>query len=174
MNYISTRNNQKNFSFKDVFLKGLADDGGLFVPKSIKQFKKEELDNLKNLSYNDLAAEIIYPFIGDFMSKEDLIPIISKSYSNFRSNEVVEISDLGNLKVLELFHGPTLAFKDIAMQLLGNFYQYHLGLDQKKINIIVATSGDTGAAAIDALKGKNNLNVLYYTPTIKFRQCKED
>ena len=68
MNYISTRNNQKNFTFKDVFLKGLADDGGLFVPKSIKPFKKEELDNLKNLSYNDLAAEIIYPFIGDFMS----------------------------------------------------------------------------------------------------------
>ena len=73
MNYISTRNNQKNFTFKDVFLKGLADDGGLFVPKSIKPFKKEELDNLKNLSYNDLAAEIIYPFIGDFMSKDDLI-----------------------------------------------------------------------------------------------------
>ena len=73
MNYISTRNNQKNFTFKDVFLKGLADDGGLFVPKSIKKFKKEELDNLKNLNYNDLAAEIIYPFIGDFMSKDDLL-----------------------------------------------------------------------------------------------------
>ncbi len=167
MNYISTRNNQKNFTFKDVFLKGLADDGGLFVPKSIKQFKKEELDNLKNLSYNDLAAEIIYPFIGDFMSKDDLILMISKSYSNFRSNDVVKISDLGDLKVLELFHGPTLAFKDIAMQLIGNFYQYHLGRDQKKINIIVATSGDTGAAAIDALKGKSNLNVFVLHPNNK-------
>ena len=83
MNYISTRNNQKNFTFKDVFLKGLADDGGLFVPKSIKAFKEEELDNLKNLSYNDLAAEIIFPFIGDFMSKDDLSSMISKSYSNF-------------------------------------------------------------------------------------------
>ena len=164
MNYISTRNNQKNFTFKDVFLKGLADDGGLFVPKSIKPFKKEELDNLKNLSYNDLAAEIIYPFIGDFMSKDDLISLISKSYSNFRSDDVVKISDLGDLKVLELFHGPTLAFKDIAMQLIGNFYQYHLEHDQKKINIIVATSGDTGAAAIDALKGKNNLNVFVLHP----------
>ena len=111
MNYISTRNNQKNFTFKDVFLKGLADDGGLFVPKSIKPFGKEELDNLKNLSYNDLAAEIIYPFIGDFMSKDDLISLISKSYLNFRCDDVVKISDLGNLKVLELFHGPTLAFK---------------------------------------------------------------
>ncbi len=167
MNYISTRNNQKNFSFKDVFLKGLADDGGLFVPKSIKQFQKEELDNLKNLSYNDLAAEIIYPFIGDFMSKDDLISMISKSYSNFRSDDVVKISNLGNLKVLELFHGPTLAFKDIAMQLIGNFYQYHLDRDQKKINIIVATSGDTGAAAIDALKGKSNLNVFVLHPNNK-------
>ncbi len=167
MNYISTRNNQKNFTFKEVFLKGLADDGGLFVPKSIKQYKKEELDNFKNLSYNDLAAEIIYPFIGDFMSKDDLISMISKSYSNFRSNDVVKISNLGSLKVLELFHGPTLAFKDIAMQLIGNFYQYHLGRDQKKINIIVATSGDTGAAAIDALKGKSNLNVFVLHPNNK-------
>jgi len=167
MNYISTRNNQKNFTFKVVFLKGLADDGRLFVPKSIKPFKEEELDNLKNLSYNDLAAEIIYPFIGDFMSKDDLISLISKSYSNFRSDDVVKISDLGDLKVLELFHGPTLAFKDIAMQLIGNFYQYHLGRDQKKINIIVATSGDTGAAAIDALKGKNNLNVFVLHPNNK-------
>ncbi len=167
MNYISTRNNQKNFTFKEVFLKGLADDGGLFVPKSIKQYKKEELDDLKSLSYNDLAAEIIYPFIGDFMSKDDLISMISKSYSNFRSNDVVRISNLGNLKILELFHGPTLAFKDIAMQLIGNFYQYHLGRDQKKINIIVATSGDTGAAAIDALKGKSNLNVFVLHPNNK-------
>ena len=167
MNYISTRNNQKNFTFRDVFLKGLADDGGLFVPQSIKKFKKEELDNLKNLSYNDLAVEIIYPFIGDFMSKDNLISMISKSYTNFRSKDVVKISDLGNLKVLELFHGPTLAFKDIAMQLIGNFYQYPLKRDQKKINIIVATSGDTGAAAIDALKGKANLNVFVLHPNNK-------
>ncbi len=167
MNYISTRNNQKNFSFKDVFLKGLADDGGLFVPKSIKPFKEEELDNLKNLSYNDLATEIIFPFIGDFMSKDDLSSMISKSYSNFRSDDVVKISDLGDLKVLELYHGPTLAFKDIAMQLIGNLYQHHLKQDQKKINIIVATSGDTGAAAIDALKGKNNLNVFVLHPNNK-------
>ena len=133
MNYISTRNNQKNFNFKDVFLKGLADDGGLFVPNSIEQFKREELDNFKSLSYKDLATKIIYPFIGNFMSKEELTSIISKSYSNFRFNDVVKISDCGNLKVLELFHGPTLAFKDIAMQLIGNFYQYHLGRDQKKL-----------------------------------------
>jgi len=167
MNYISTRNNNKNFTFKDVFLKGLADDGGLFIPKSIKQFKKADLDNLNSLSYKDLAGEIIYPFIGDFMSKDDLTSMISNSYSNFRVDEVVKISDLGKLKVLELFHGPTLAFKDIAMQLIGNFYKYHLESHQKKINIIVATSGDTGAAAIDALKGKSNLNVFVLHPNNK-------
>ena len=164
MEYISTRNNQKIFTFKDIFLKGLADDGGLFIPKSVKSLSKEEINNLKNLSYNDLAAEIINPFIGDFMSKDDLISLISKSYSNFRTKNVVNINKLGNLKVLELFHGPTLAFKDIAMQLIGNFYEHHLNFEQKKINIVVATSGDTGAAAIDALKGKKNLNVFVLHP----------
>jgi len=164
MEYISTRNNSDHFSFKNVFLKGLADDGGLFVPKSIKPFSKDELSKLSGLNYNELAAEIIFPFIGDFMTKEELISTVSKSYSNFRAEDVVKISDLGNLKVLELYHGPTLAFKDIAMQLIGNFYQFHLGNEQKKINIIVATSGDTGAAAIDALKGKKNLNVFVLHP----------
>ena len=164
MENISTRNNQKIFTFKDIFLKGLADDGGLFIPKSVKPFSKEEINNFKNLSYNDLAAEIINPFIGDFMSKDDLISLISKSYSNFRTKNVVNINKLGNLKVLELFHGPTLAFKDIAMQLIGNFYEHHLNFEQKKINIVVATSGDTGAAAIDALKGKKNLNVFVLHP----------
>ncbi len=164
MEYISTRNNQKIFTFKEIFLKSLADDGGLFIPKSVKPFSKEEINNFKNLSYNDLAAEIINPFIGDFMSQDDLISLISKSYSNFRTKNVVNINKLGNLKVLELFHGPTLAFKDIAMQLIGNFYEHHLNFEQKKINIVVATSGDTGAAAIDALKGKKNLNVFVLHP----------
>ncbi len=167
MEYISTRNNQNILTFKDAFLKGLADDGGLFVPKKIKPFSKEKLNNFKSLNYNDLATEIIYPFIGDFMSKSELISVISKSYSNFRCENVVKISKLGKLKVLELFHGPTLAFKDIALQLIGNFYQFHLKHEQKKINIIVATSGDTGAAAIDALKGKNNLNVFVLHPNNK-------
>ena len=164
MEYISTRNSSDHFSFKNVFLKGLADDGGLFVPKSIKPFSKEELSKLSSLKYIELAAEIIFPFIGDFMTKEKLSSLISKSYSNFRSEDVVKISDIGNLKVLELFHGPTLAFKDVAMQLIGNFYQFHLEKAEKKINIIVATSGDTGAAAIDALKGKSNLNVFVLHP----------
>ena len=164
MNYISTRNNQKNFTFKDVFLKGLADDGGLFVPKSIKQFKKEELDNLKNLSYNDLAAEIIYPFIGDFMSKDDLISMISKSYSNFRSNDVVKISDIGNLKVLELFHGPTLAFKDYAMQFLAADFERVMKLKNENILILGATSGDTGSAALHAFSNLKLIDIFILYP----------
>ena len=164
MEYISTRNNQKSFAFKDVFLKGLADDGGLFVPKSISIFEKDKLNSLKTLNYNELATEIIFPFIGNFMNKHELSEIINKSYANFRSSNVIEISNLNELKVLELYHGPTLAFKDIAMQLIGNFYEYHLNKVDKKINIIVATSGDTGAAAIDALKGKKNLNVFVLHP----------
>ena len=170
MQYTSTRNNLDHFSFKNVFLKGLADDGGLFVPKSIKPFSKDELNKLSKLNYKGLAVEIILPFIGDFMTKEDLISAVSKSYSNFRCEDVVKISELGNLKVLELYHGPTLAFKDIAMQLIGNFYQYHLRNEQNKINIIVATSGDTGAAAIDAIRGKSNLNIFVLHPNNRISQ----
>ena len=92
MEYISTRNNSDHFSFKNVFLKGLADDGGLFVPKSIKPFSKDELNKLSSLNYNELATEIIFPFIGDFMTKEELISTVSKSYSNFRAEDVVKIS----------------------------------------------------------------------------------
>ena len=88
MEYISTRNNSDHFSFKNVFLKGLADDGGLFVPKSIKPFSKDELNKLSGLNYNELAAEIIFPFIGDFMTKEELISTVSKSYSNFREEDL--------------------------------------------------------------------------------------
>ena len=127
MNYVSTRNNKNELNFKDVFIKGLADDGGLFVPKNIKLLNSEDLDKLKNLSYNDLACEILNPFCSDFINKEDLKNIITKSYSSFREKEVVKISNLGSLKLLELYHGPTLAFKDIAMQFIGNLYDYYLG-----------------------------------------------
>ena len=124
MNYVSTRNSSKAFKFKDVFLKGLADDGGLFVPKSLHRYSQKELIELKNLEYKELAKKIIYPFIGDFMSVNDLSKIINKSYSVFRKKNVVDLIKMGDRSVLELFHGPTLAFKDIAMQLLGNFYEH--------------------------------------------------
>jgi threonine synthase len=164
MKYISTRDSSKEYSFEEVFIKGLADDGGLFIPESLKKYSKEELKNLSTLSYQDLAKKIIFPFIGDFMSKNELSDIVDKSYSVFRKDNAVNLIEIGNTKVLELFHGPTLAFKDIAMQLLGNFYEYYLSEHNKNINVIVATSGDTGAAAIDAIKGKNNMNIFVLHP----------
>ncbi len=167
MKYISTRSNEKEYSFGEVFLKGLADDGGLYVPKSLKKYSKEELLKLKNLNYNELSAEIISQFSGDFISREELSSLIKKSYSTFRENEVVKISNVGEIKLLELFHGPTLAFKDVAMQFIGNLYEYYLKKNDKKINIVVATSGDTGAAAIDAIKGKSNLNIFVLHPNNK-------
>ena len=164
MKYISTRNNKKEFDFKTVFLKGLADDGGLFIPKSLKKYSNEELQELKKLNYNQLSVEIINQFSSDFITKDELSSLIDKSYSTFREKEVVKISNIGSLKLLELFHGPTLAFKDIAMQFIGNLYEYYLSKNDEKINIVVATSGDTGAAAIDAIKGKNNLNIFVLHP----------
>ena len=161
MEYISTRNNKKTFKFKEVFIKGLADDGGLFIPKSIH---KVDINELRDLEYNDLAKKIIYPFIGDFMTEAELGKIIEKSYSVFRKKNVVDLVKVGDRSVLELFHGPTLAFKDVAMQLLGNFYEYYLNNQNEKLNIVVATSGDTGAAAIDAIKGKSNVNIFVLHP----------
>ncbi len=164
MEYISTRGDNKKFSFSEVFLKGLADDGGLFIPLNIKKFDESKMNALKKLNYIDLATEIIYLYIGDFLNKKELNEIVKKSYSNFREKDVVKIVELNQLKILELFHGPTLAFKDIAMQLIGNMYQHLLKSNNKTINIVVATSGDTGAAAIDAIKGKSNLNIFVLHP----------
>ena len=164
MKYISTRDNSKEYSFEEVFIKGLADDGGLFIPSEIKKYSAEELKSLSGLSYQNLAKKIIYPFIGDFMLENELSDIVDKSYSVFRKSNAVDLIKVGDTKILELFHGPTLAFKDIAMQLLGNFYEYYLKKNNKNINIIVATSGDTGAAAIDAIKGKKNMNIFVLHP----------
>jgi threonine synthase len=164
MKYISTRNNSKEYSFEVVFIKGLADDGGLFIPSEIKKYSAEELKSLSGLNYQDLAKKIIYPFIGDFMTVDELSDIVDKSYSVFRKDNAVDLVKVGDVNLLELFHGPTLAFKDIAMQLLGNFYEYYLKKNNKKINVIVATSGDTGAAAIDAIKGKKNMNIFVLHP----------
>ena len=164
MNYISTRNNSKKVSFEHVFLKGLSEEGGLFIPEKLKKFNYKELNELSNLDYRNLAFNIVKLFTGDFISKLDLKNLINKSYTNFRDENVVKINKINNNYLLELYHGPTLAFKDIAMQLIGNFYEYYLEKKSKKINIIVATSGDTGAAAIDAIKGKKNINIFVLHP----------
>ena len=167
MKYVSTRNNQIELSFKDVFIKGLSEDGGLFVPKTLEAYNDQDLNDFKKLNYNDLALKILHPFCRDFIDENNLKIIIEKSYSKFRENEVIKITNLENLKLLELYHGPTLAFKDIAMQFIGNLYQYYLDKNKDFLNIIVATSGDTGAAAIDAIKGKKNMNIFVLHPNNK-------
>ena len=164
MKYISTRSGSESLPFESVFIKGLADDGGLFLPETDYKFDEKDFSKLQSMSYNELATEIIHKFTGDFIKKDYLYELVKKSYSSFRSEEVVKLRKVGNFNILELFHGPTLAFKDIAMQLIGNLYEYYLSKNENFINIIVATSGDTGAAAIDAIKGKKNLNIFVLHP----------
>ena len=123
MEYISTRNNQKIFLFKDVFLKGLAPDGGLFIPNKIPSYTLQELEKFRNLSYKELASKIIFKFCKDEFNELEIREIITNSYKEFRIQDVVGIKKLDKLNLLELFHGPTLAFKDIAMQVIGNMYE---------------------------------------------------
>ena len=170
MEYISTRNTKKIFQFKDVFLKGLAPDGGLFVPKKIPFYSLKELLKLKNLSYRELAEKIISEFCSDEFNKNEIKEIINNSYKKFRTKNIIELKKLGNLNLLELFHGPTLAFKDIAMQIIGNMYEKILKKNNLKVNIIVATSGDTGAAAINAIKGRKNMKIFVLHPENKISE----
>jgi threonine synthase len=164
MKYFSTRNKSLEFGFKDIFLRGLAPDGGLFLPSEIKKYDQSELKNLSKLSYIDLATEIIFNFCKDDIDKKQLKTLIDKAYNNFKNKEVVELKKIGNHNLLELYHGPTLAFKDIAMQVIGNMYDYLKVSEDKVVNIIVATSGDTGSAAIAALNDRKNINVFILHP----------
>ena len=163
MNYISTRNKSLNFDFSSIFLRGLAPDGGLFIPDEIKKFSQKELKELSTLNYIDLGVEIISKFCASSLDKNKIQLMLNKAYSSFDTKNIVEIKKIDNINLLELYHGPTLAFKDIAMQVIGLMYEA-LNLNKKKINIIVATSGDTGSAAIAALKEKKNINLFVLHP----------
>ncbi len=164
MNYISTRDKSLKFSFKDIFLRGLAPGGGLFLPKEIRKYNQDDLKNLSCLSYNELATEIIFNFCPEEIKKNELSSLIKKSYSCFKDKEVVNLKKIGNINLLELYNGPTLAFKDIAMQVIGNMYDHLQVAKDKKVNIIVATSGDTGSAAIAALSNRKNVNLFVLHP----------
>ncbi len=164
MNYFSTRDKSLKFSFKDIFLRGLAPGGGLFLPAKIKKYNQEELNNLSHLNYNELATEIIFNFCSDEIKKDELSLIIQKSYSCFKDKEVVNLKKIGEIDLLELYHGPTLAFKDIAMQVIGNMYDYLEVAKDKTVNVVVATSGDTGSAAIAALSNRKNINLFVLHP----------
>jgi threonine synthase len=164
MNYFSTRDKSLNYSFKDIFLRGLAPGGGLFLPANIKMYNQEDLKNLSQLNYNELATEIILNFCSGEIKKEELSSLIQKSYSSFKEKEVVNLKKIGNINLLELYNGPTLAFKDIAMQVIGNLYDHFEVAKNKTVNIVVATSGDTGSAAIAALSNRKNINLFVLHP----------
>ena len=170
MQYVSTRNTKKISSFKDAFLKGMAPDGGLFVPKQIPLFKTGELEKIRKLSYNDLAKEIILKFCSDEFNEPEIKNLVEESYKNFRVKDVVKIKKIKKINLLELYHGPTLAFKDIAMQVIGNMYEKILKKNNLKVNIVVATSGDTGAAAIDAIRSKENMKIFVLHPNKKISE----
>ena len=136
MQYISTRNIKENLGFKKIFLNGLASDGGLYIPKKIPSYSTKELEYLKKLSYEQLAVKIIFNFCYDEFSENEIQDLVNKSYKNFRVKNVVNIKKIENIILLELFHGPTLAFKDISMQVIGNMYEKILIGENKTINII--------------------------------------
>ena len=173
MKYISTRGKSPELSFCDVLLGGLAPDGGLYLPIKYPKFTEDELDLMRSMSYQDLAFKIFEKFIDDIPS-EDLKGIVDKTYTpevfgynraNQDSNDITPTLKLDeNLHLLSLSNGPTLAFKDIAMQFLGHIFEYVLRKKNKTLNILGATSGDTGPAAEYAMKGKEGINVFMLSP----------
>ena len=164
MKYRSTRGTNEE-TFKKVLFAGLAEDGGLYVPMNWPQIDVNKID--KNISYKDLTKLILYPFVKDFISIIELENIINISYSKqFSSENLVSFKELSDNEILvELFNGPTLAFKDFAMQLLIPLFDHFLEKEKKKINLIVATSGDTGSAAINAVKQSKNISIFCLYPS---------
>jgi len=173
MKYISTRGNTPAKSFTEILLGGLAPDGGLYLPEEYPQVSRLELDAWRSLSYADLAFAVLSKFITDIPA-DDLLAIIRKTYTaevycNGRSDSNAhDITPLRTLEpgvhILELSNGPTLAFKDMAMQLLGNLFEYALGKQDDELNILGATSGDTGSAAEYAMRGKRGIRVFMLSP----------
>ncbi|MDR2884837.1 MAG: threonine synthase [Deferribacteraceae bacterium] len=160
MNYISTRGKVANISFKDAVMMGMAEDGGLLVPSSFPQI---DLASLKGKNYADTAFEIIQCFADDIPA-DDLKEIIDRSYATFSDPKTVPLVKIKECYLLELFHGPTFAFKDVALQLLGNLFEYIMKERGEKLNIIAATSGDTGTAAIHGVRGKDNITITVLYP----------
>jgi threonine synthase len=169
--YISTRGQAPVLNFTDVVLTGLASDGGLYVPEQMPQFNRQEIASWTGLSYQELAFKVIAPFIVDDdnhkseVSVDDLKSIIHKSYQGFRHKAVAPLVQIGhNEWILELFQGPTLAFKDFALQFLGHLLDHILNKRQQKAVVMGATSGDTGSAAIEGCRRCNNLDIFILHP----------
>ena len=165
MKYISTRGLAPALSFEDVVLTGLASDGGLYVPETLPEFSKEEIQSWAGLDYCQLAQKILTPFVDGEIPSEDLQQLIEKSYASFRHTAIAPLVQTAhNEFILELFHGPTLAFKDFALQLLGNVLDYILKKRGQKVVIMGATSGDTGSAAIEGCRHCDNVDIFILHP----------
>ncbi len=163
MRYVSTRGQIGSISFREAVIMGLATDGGLLLPESIPTVSAEELKSWAKLSYPELAFKVMSLFITDIKA-EDLKGLVGRSYATFDHPEVTPVVKKDGIYVLELFHGPTLAFKDVALQFLGNVFEYLLLESGHKMNILGATSGDTGSAAIYGVRGKKNINIFILHP----------
>ncbi|MEH6568429.1 MAG: threonine synthase [Halioglobus sp.] len=165
MKYISTRGRAPALNFEEVLLTGLASDGGLYIPESLPTFTALEIAEMAALDYPSLAEKIIAPFVADSIPAQDLREIIQETYREFRHDAVAPMVQLApNQWVLELFHGPTLAFKDFALQLLGRLLDYMLERKHQKVVIMGATSGDTGSAAIEGCKRCKNIDIFILHP----------
>jgi len=165
MYYISTRGKAPKLNFSDVLLIGLAEDGGLYVPEYHPQITDSDLRRYQKMKYVDIAFEIIKPYVGKCIPDNDLRGMINDSYSGFTHKDIAPVIKVKeNVYVCELFHGPTIAFKDFALQLLGRLFDYVLSQRNHKITIIGATSGDTGSAAIEACKNRECINIFMLHP----------
>jgi threonine synthase len=163
MQYISTRGGIEPVPFTEAVMMGLATDGGLLLPRTIPRIGCETYEEWKGLSYQELAFEIMSRFIDD-IPESDLRDLLDHSYASFDTTKVVPLVHQGSLHIMELFHGPTLAFKDIALQFLGNVFEYLLEKNDSVMNILGATSGDTGSAAIYGVRGKERINIFILHP----------
>jgi threonine synthase len=165
MNYISTRGQAPKLKFADVLLAGLASDGGLYVPETLPTFSRDEIASWAGLSYAELAFKVIKPFVDDCITDADLKRMIDETYAGFNHSAVAPLKELGtNEWVLELFHGPTLAFKDFALQLLGRLMDHVLAERGERLVIMGATSGDTGSAAIEGCRHSKHLDIFILHP----------
>jgi len=165
MRYISTRGHAPARDFADVLLTGLAEDGGLFVPESWPAFAPADWRAMRGLSYPDLAARVMCPFVGESIPFETLTKICHDAYADFNHPAVVPLVQLEtHLFAQELFHGPTLAFKDMAMQVLGRLFDHVLTKRNTRVTIVGATSGDTGSAAIEACAGRDRIDIVILHP----------
>lgn len=163
--YISTRGAAPELNFAEAALAGLARDGGLYVPKAVPVLSAEDIRNMAHQSYLEIAFRVMQPFIGQDIPAADFSWLLKNAYKSFPKGEVVPLCPLAeNFQVMELFHGPTLAFKDVALQFLGQIFDYLLEQRKKRVTIVGATSGDTGSAAIDSFRDKKNVDIFILHP----------